>query len=320
MFSVNGNALTVWVDYFRLTGAQLDLSASGSMGVYLSANYMSIDKSILKGGNWGVYINSGYSGIVIKNSIFQDTVRAPVGLTGTTTDVVEILNCTGWNYNTSNYSNAGFCRLGANGQAKIINTIGVASSVSLINDFTSNYTYASGTGYNCSEDDSAPGSNSIHLDTDGAVLDFVSTTAGSEHFMLKSTSDMVDAGSTVSTVTDDVIGTSRPVNSVYDIGAYEYDPTIGLPVPFTLSNLVLYSRVIIQEQDGTVLYGPVEADSTSETGTLEYFEDITVIVKARRASSELGDGTIYRDFRQEASLTANGLNVYVSQQIDGVLN
>ena len=48
------------------------------------------------------------------------------------------------------------------------------------------------------------------------------TNAGSADFSLLVTSDAIDAGQTIAGVTDDIIGTSRPQNSVYDIGAYEY--------------------------------------------------------------------------------------------------
>lgn len=51
---------------------------------------------------------------------------------------------------------------------------------------------------------------------------FVSVTAGSEDFTLKSgTNALVEAGATLGSVTDDIIGTTRPQGGNYDIGAFE---------------------------------------------------------------------------------------------------
>jgi hypothetical protein len=51
---------------------------------------------------------------------------------------------------------------------------------------------------------------------------FTSVTAGSEDFSLKTgTNALVDAGATLGTVTDDLIGTTRPQGASYDIGAFE---------------------------------------------------------------------------------------------------
>ena len=51
---------------------------------------------------------------------------------------------------------------------------------------------------------------------------FTDVSSGSEVFTLPSTSPLVDAGETISGVTTDAIGTTRPYNSVYDVGAIEY--------------------------------------------------------------------------------------------------
>ncbi|MBW2623131.1 MAG: hypothetical protein JRD68_09520, partial [Deltaproteobacteria bacterium] len=72
--------------------------------------------------------------------------------------------------------------------------------------------------YNFSKDDSAPGANSIHGDTDGKTPDFVNT--GADDFHLQSTSDAIGAGTDLSgTFTDDIDGDTR---SAWDIGADEY--------------------------------------------------------------------------------------------------
>jgi hypothetical protein len=54
---------------------------------------------------------------------------------------------------------------------------------------------------------------------------------------LQSSSPAIDAGLTISSVTNDYVGTARPHGSAYDIGAYEYIPatdpmitTTSLPI------------------------------------------------------------------------------------------
>ncbi|MEA2006752.1 MAG: choice-of-anchor Q domain-containing protein, partial [Patescibacteria group bacterium] len=72
-----------------------------------------------------------------------------------------------------------------------------------------------------SKDDTAPGANSIHGDTDSKTPDFVSTTSGSEDFHLQSTSDAINVGTDLSgTFTDDIDGDTRPIDA-WDIGADE---------------------------------------------------------------------------------------------------
>lgn len=63
---------------------------------------------------------------------------------------------------------------------------------------------------------------------------FVSVTAGAEDFTLKSgTNALVEAGATLGTVATDIIGTSRPQGSAYDIGAFERIVASGTTVDCT---------------------------------------------------------------------------------------
>ena len=55
--------------------------------------------------------------------------------------------------------------------------------------------------------------------TTGSITDCTGTLPDFTH---KSDSACIDAGTTIATVTTDYIGTARPQNSVFDIGAYEY--------------------------------------------------------------------------------------------------
>ena len=71
---------------------------------------------------------------------------------------------------------------------------------------------AEGTGDNYSSDPLLTESGST---ADGAMT--------GDWFKLQSESPCIDDGTTIAALTDDYFGTSRPVNSVYDMGAYEYE-------------------------------------------------------------------------------------------------
>ena len=66
---------------------------------------------------------------------------------------------------------------------------------------------------------------------------FTDVTTGSEILTLPAGSALIDAGETISSVTSDAIGTTRPYNSVYDVGAIEYFVAAADPILFTGSNL-----------------------------------------------------------------------------------
>lgn len=83
------------------------------------------------------------------------------------------------------------------------------------------YTATGGVGsYNASSDTTAG-----TLYATGSVNSVAGTAAftapGSNNFTLLAGSPLIDAGTTLAAVTTDIAGTSRPQNSVYDIGAFE---------------------------------------------------------------------------------------------------
>lgn len=113
------------------------------------------------------------------------------------------------------------CDVGVNAQSSNV----VTSINSLIYDNTTDFANStqSGSDYNFSKDDTAPGGNSIHGDTDGMTPDFVNTGAGTEDFHIQSTSDAIDAGIDdpgSGLFLDDIDGGIR--TSPWDIGADEF--------------------------------------------------------------------------------------------------
>lgn len=52
------------------------------------------------------------------------------------------------------------------------------------------------------------------------------TNPGANDFTLQAGSPCIDTGTTIASVTNDFLGSSRPFNVIYDIGAYEYNATI----------------------------------------------------------------------------------------------
>ncbi len=70
--------------------------------------------------------------------------------------------------------------------------------------------------------------NNAASDTTGDIDNYVDTSqftnAGSRNLLLKTGADSIDAGADLSaTFTDDINGTTRPQNSVYDLGADEFE-------------------------------------------------------------------------------------------------
>lgn len=61
--------------------------------------------------------------------------------------------------------------------------------------------------------------------------------AAAHNFALQAGSPAMDAGGTISEVTDDYDGVSRPQGAAYDIGAYEYRATVTTTAPAAPTNL-----------------------------------------------------------------------------------
>jgi len=171
-----------------------------------------------------------------ENNLFYNLGWGCVGTDGTSTNRGTLYNCTGYDYNTANNAGGSFTHQNANGQWKVVNCIGIASSSSTRGDFEAVYTLATGSDYNASSDTTAPGANSIHSITDST--EFKSVTGGSENFHLSAGStlrgDGVGPSSDSDVPTTDVDGDTRS-GTTCDIGFDEYVAVGGgLSIPIAM--------------------------------------------------------------------------------------
>lgn len=72
------------------------------------------------------------------------------------------------------------------------------------------------------------------------------------NFNLLEGSPCIDMGKTIAEVTNDIDGTSRPLGSAYETGAYEFDPTLSSN-PILEENKITYR--LISYQNGIVIQG-----------------------------------------------------------------
>lgn len=64
----------------------------------------------------------------------------------------------------------------------------------------------------------------------------------SANWGVKSGSPLIDAGTTIATIPDDIAGTTRPQGSAYDIGAYEYTAATGIQNHAADKGVVIYTE------------------------------------------------------------------------------
>jgi hypothetical protein len=152
--------------------------------------------------------DNGSNVSIVRNCIVYDFTAHGIWARNTAASAMRVDNNTVYNCGSGIVQAAGF--VVASGQ----NNVASGSGSDFIIGETTNWDY------NWSKDDTAPGANSIHADTDTLTIDFVSTTAGSEDLHLQSTSDAIGAGTDLSgQFTVDVDGETR---SAWDMGADEF--------------------------------------------------------------------------------------------------
>jgi hypothetical protein len=198
------------VDFTRITGLEVENTGSGS-GAYalsLQADDSIIDKCICKGAdtNQGTIVTGVYSRMLIKNTLVYESVEDGIVMGAWSSG--KLLHCT-----VADCGGDGVI-LESNAGWEISHCVVYGSGEE---DFDIDGT-VSGGDYNTSEDGTQPNTaNDFTLSGDPFV-----SRAGDD-YRHGSGSELEDAGGTTGAgVSDDCIGTSRPENTDYDIGWFEY--------------------------------------------------------------------------------------------------
>ncbi|MBI2464410.1 right-handed parallel beta-helix repeat-containing protein [Candidatus Peregrinibacteria bacterium] len=91
---------------------------------------------------------------------------------------------------------------------------------------------------------------------------YISTTSGSENFRLQTSSPSINTGTT-SSVTNDIVGNTRPYGSSYDMGAYENDN-----IAPSISNQSPASGATNVAQNANISFRLTDADSGLDTSQI----------------------------------------------------
>jgi parallel beta-helix repeat protein len=90
--------------------------------------------------------------------------------------------------------------------------------------------------YNCMYRSDGKTPNGVQKPHDLWGINPLFVNVGQDDYHLQSNSPCIDAGITLSGVTDDYDGNPRPRGAAFDIGAYEYKPSISRPVGLRIVN------------------------------------------------------------------------------------
>lgn len=230
--SANGVSITANIPYsaaFSVTGSNLTISglqvtntSGSSQGVMVcngSNVNLTIQKNILQGpvrAGSDIFFLFGGSGT--RNNILDNVIilTSTVGSGLSANDPSSAINVTGNTVLASNASGS----TGTGIQSGYGSTLAINN---VVYGFTTDY---SGTGFTGTTNNATNkatiggtgfGTNAVTSITSSA---FQSVTASSEDLRLKSGSPLLDVGATAGPTTD-IVGTSRPQGSAYDIGCWE---------------------------------------------------------------------------------------------------
>jgi len=217
---VTATVLDLGDDYAEVVGLQIRCTSASTYrkGIYLrtsAPDNVTIDRNLVVGNGVG----GASEGIVLDGSGHTVSNNVIYGWNG--------YGCQGY-YDDGNclfanntlYANGVYGLLLDSSGSKVVNTIAYGHGTK---DFYGGE--PAGSDYNFSEDDTAPGANSIHGASDSKTPDFVDTGSGTEDFHLQSTSDAIGTGVGPSSDSDvptlDIDGDTRS-GATTDIGADLY--------------------------------------------------------------------------------------------------
>lgn len=212
-------------NHVRLEGLEIEHTGTNQPLIMASAlaagaNDIRVEKCLIHdvttGTSYTVDATATNLNLTIRNSIVYGTRRS-MNSTGATAVTVE--NSTFWRH-------AAQLGLVCNSELSCKNVYSGHTGAAA-EDFYTGGSAASGNNNASSDTSQATDYTAGFSNVAGSAV-FTSVTSGSEDFTLKAgTNALVDVGATLGTVTDDIIGTARPQNSVYDIGAFERIAAVG---------------------------------------------------------------------------------------------
>ena len=277
--SGNATLLTMGEHYARLSKLGLINTYTGTsfktclkFGSAATCISLKIDSCVFVGpggsnsSNLGMYFN-GQRGFQVTNCIFVGDATTSSGLAGGiygygTTTPFKIYNCVAYNFNriafttsSASYSNGyGFRITNAVSGSELKNCISTNNNAQDFN-LHANVTKD----YNCSEDSTAAGSNSIT----GQVATDLFTDPANNDFSLKAGSNAIDDGVDLSaTFTTDFSGATHGSSGTWEMGAYDFaaggSPTTLSPtvleatITFTAANVNQIIKVSVLAESSSI--------------------------------------------------------------------
>lgn len=204
--------------FFHMEGIQVDVDLTSSASfVGLSFPYGGyIDSCIISNigeantsrGLYSTNANDAYDWVIINCIVSGWSGANAAGVRCSSTNVsVYLYNCTIMN-----------CTIGVYNYSSTLFDIADCAIFNNGDDFLSSFDSVI---YTASDDNDITGTGNFQIGTYSDIF----TDYSNGDFSLKNftgTGALIDAGTTISEVTTDIIGTSRPQGTTYDIGAFEY--------------------------------------------------------------------------------------------------
>jgi len=214
--------------YIKISGFIIKNATSNGINIQpQTARYIIISNNIISNNDYGIY-NGQAKYNKFYNNILYGNQSAGFHSDGSTRTTLELKNNIATNNGLDPYWEWG----------------GFSVSQGVVVDSKNNNSWNNGSANNLNYVNITP--DSSDLSQNPLFID-----ATNSDFRLAANSALINSGTTLSEVTTDILGISRPQGSGYDIGAYEYDGVLGEqvsiePLPYNLvraSNLTLLSHI-----------------------------------------------------------------------------